>query len=107
MIDIDFQSEEVRETVGKLANETGKSLETIINEIKYFNAHKTFVRFTKGVAKGKVGYYFPSGEIMPYSRDVYCPDDSVVVTMGWDNSFEIISEEEYLKECEESADDRH
>lgn len=102
---IDFQNEEVKEAIGKMAAETGMSLEEMLKQFKYAEKHKTYVKFTKGVAKGKVGYYLPSGEIMPYSRDVYCPDGSVVVTMGWDSSFEVISEEEYLKECDVSADD--
>ena len=102
MIDIDFQNEEVKEAIGKLAAETGMSLEEILKEYEYAEKHKTYVRFTDGVAKGKVGYYFPSTELFPYSRYVYCPDGSVVMTMGWDSSFEVISEEEYLKE---NADD--
>lgn len=81
------------------------SLEEIIKEYEYAEKHKTYVRVTRGVGKGKVGYYFPSHELFPYSRDVYCPDGTVIVTMGWDSSFEVISEEEYLKECEVNTDD--
>ena len=102
---IDFENPEVREIIGKVAAETGMSLEVLLKQYEYAEKHKTYVKFTKGITKGKVGYYFPSTEIFPYSRDVYCPDGSVVVTMGWDSSFEVISEEEYLKECEVSADD--
>lgn len=102
MIDVDFQNKEVKEAIGKLAADIGVSLEELLKQYEYAEKHKTYVRFTKGVAKGKVGYYFPSTEICPYSRDVYCPDGSVVVTTGWDSSFEVISEEEYLKE---NADD--
>lgn len=102
---IDFQDETIREFIGKVATENGMSLEEIIKEYEYDEKHKTYVRFTKGVGKGKVGYYFPSYELFPYSRDVYCPDGSVIVTMGWDSSFEVISEEEYLKECEVNTDD--
>jgi hypothetical protein len=102
---IDFENPEVRETIGKVAAETGMSLEEIIKKYEYAEKHKTYVRFTKGVGKGKVGYYFPSLELFPYSRNVYCPDGSIVVTMGWDSSFDVISEEEYLKECEVSVDD--
>ena len=102
MIDVDFSTPEVQKTIGELAKQTGMSLEEILKEYEYAEKHKTYVRFTEGVAKGKVGYYFPSTEIFPYSRNVYCPDGSVVVTMGWDNHYEVISEEEYLKE---NADD--
>lgn len=102
---IDFENPEVRETIGKVAAETGMNLEEIIKEYEFAEKHKTYVRFTEGVAKGKVGYYLPSRELFPYSRDVYCPDGSIVVTIGWDSSFEVISEEKYLKECEVSADD--
>lgn len=101
MINVDFQNEKVRETIGKLATETGMSLEELLKQYEYAEKHKTYVRFTKGISKGKVGYYFPSPIINPYSREVYCPDGSIVVTMGWDNSFVKISEEEYLKESEE------
>lgn len=102
---IDFENPEVRETIGKVVAETGISLEELIKQYEYAEKHTTYVRFTEGVAKGKVGYFYPSTVFRPYSRDVYCPDGSVVVTMGWDSSFEVISEEEYLKECEVSADD--
>lgn len=102
---IDFENPEVRETIGKIAAETGMSLEELIKDFEYAEKHKTYVRFTKGVGKGKVGYYIPSRVLFPYSRDIYCPDGSVVVTMGWDSSFEVISEEEYLKECEVNTDD--
>lgn len=105
MIDIDFENPEVRETIGKVAAETGMSLEELIKEYEYAEKHKTYVRFTKGVAKGEVGYFYPSPVFRPYSRDVYCPDGSIVVTVGWDSSFKVITEEEYLKECEVITDD--
>lgn len=100
MIDVDFQNEEVKQAIGKLAAETGMSLEEILKEYEYYSK-KTYVRFTKGANKGKVGYYFPSPQINPYSMVIYCKDCEVL-TMGWDYSYEIISEEEYLKE---NADD--
>lgn len=98
---IDFENSEVRETIGKVASEIGMSLEEIIKEYEYAEKHKTYVRFTKGVGKGKVGYYFPSRVLFPYSRDVFCSDGSLIVTMGWDSSFEVISEEEYLRKSGE------
>lgn len=105
MINVDFQNEKVRETIGKLATETGMSLEELLKQYEYDEKHKTYVRFTKGISKGKVGYYYPSPILNPYSREVYCPDGSTVVTMGWDSSFVKISEEEYLKESEENTDE--
>ena len=102
---IDFENPELRETIGKIAAETGMNLEEIIKEYEYAEKHKTYVRFTEGVVKGKVGYYFPSHELFPYSRDVYCPDGAIVVTVGWDSHFKIITEEEYLKECEVNGND--
>lgn len=104
MIDVDFQNEEVKEAIGKLAAETGMSSKEIIKEFECAENHKVYVRFIKGVAKGKVGYYLPDTEPFPYARCVFCPDGSEVVAVGWGSSFEVISEEEYLKECEESAD---
>lgn len=105
MIDVDFQNEEVKEAIGKLAAETGMSLEELLKQYENDEKYKTYVRFTRGVDKGKVGYYFPSTEIFPYSRNVYCPDGSIFVTMGWDSGYEVISEEEYLKECEVNGND--
>ena len=96
MIDVDFSNLEVQETIGELAKQTGMSLEEILKEYEYYSK-KTYVRFIEGDCKGKVGYYLPSPEINPYSRVVYCKDCEVL-TMGWDYSYEIISEEEYLKE---------
>ena len=102
---IDFENPEVREVIGKVAAETGMSLEELIKEYEYAENHKTYVRFTEGVAKGKVGYFYPSPVFRPYSREVYCPDGAIVLTVGWDSSFKVITEEEYLKECEVNADD--
>ena len=94
---IDFKNPEVKEAIGKVASETGMSLEEIIKECEFALNHITYVRFTDGFDKGKVGYYFPSSELFPYSRDIHCPDGSLIVTMGWDRGFEVITEEEYLK----------
>lgn len=105
MIDVDFQNEEVKEAIGKLAAETGMSLDELLKQYDYAEKHKTYVRFIKGISKGKVGYYFPSPILNPYSRDVYCSDGSIVVTMGWNHSYERITEEEYLMECKENNDD--
>ncbi len=102
---IDFQNEQVQNTISAVAAITGWSLEEILKAYEYDTKHKTFVRFTKGVAKGKVGYYFPPPVTFPYSSDIFLPDGSIIVTMGWDSSFEVISEEEYLKECEVNTDD--
>lgn len=83
MIDVDFQNEEVKEAIGKLAAETGMSSKEIIKEFECAENHKVYVRFIKGVAKGKVGYYLPDTELFPYARCVFCPDGSEVVAVGW------------------------
>ena len=94
MDQIDFQDERVKETISNLAKETGMNLQEIMKEFEYAERNKTYVRFKEG---GKVGYYFPSPILFPYSRAVYLPDGSVVLTMAWDSSYEVISEEEYQK----------
>ena len=104
MIDVDFQKEEVKEAIDKMAKETGISSEEIIKQYKYYERRKTYVRFIKGTAKGKVGYYLQSEELFPYARCVFCPDGSEVIAVGWGESIKRITKEEYLRECEVSAD---
>lgn len=99
---MDYSKDDVKKVIAEIAKETGKTEHEVLKECEYAMNNKTYVRFIKGENKGKVGFYFPvPGELNPYSRVVYCKDCKVL-TMGWNNNYEVISEEEYLKE---SADD--
>lgn len=113
---IDTTIPEVKEALEMIKTQTGLS-EVQLMSI-YENSKIKYVRFKEGELKGRVGYYyyipFPREtwqehmwmNVNPYSREVYLSDGKqIVLTMGWDSSFEHITEEEYLKECEVNTDD--
>lgn len=96
---IDFNDEKVKEMIGKVAKETGLSLEEIIKLYKNCDDNKEYVRFVKGENKGRVGIVFPSCILFPfYAKTVYCPDGTAIICPRWAYELVSISKEDYEKE---------
>ena len=104
MNEIDFNDERVKETISKLSAETGMSLTEIMSEIKFYEEHKTYVRFVQGEHKGKVGYLYPSGEVHPYAKEVHIKD-YVIWCPRWETELETITKEEYEETIKESSNE--
>lgn len=98
MIDIDFQNEKVKETINKVAKETGMSLQEIIKEYEYIERFKKYVRFKKGKYKGTVGIIYPTHDLgfVPYAVTVYC-EGVAIWCPPYHTELETITKEQYDK----------
>lgn len=94
MLDIDFQDENVKQEIARVAKETGMSITELIEQIKYVNDHKRYVKFIKGIYKGTVGYVLPGLEIIPYAITV-CTENGEIWCPNYDSELITISKEEY------------
>ena len=98
MIDVDFQNEEVKEMIGKMASETGWSIEKVIREYVYNERFKKYVRFKEGKYKGTVGIVYPpyDFDIAPYAVTVSCEGVEIWCPQ-YHTELETITKEEYDK----------